>query len=114
MKPFSTILLALISVASLLPSVTPLSVHSPTRATVPETKYSRAHHLDDSYAFDPRDGWETINVAARGYNSTVSQLGKRAAKNKVVKSTTGGLDTLKKVLKGMVGIGEPDPVKITW
>lgn len=85
--------------------------------------YHRAHSLADNYQFDPRDGWEVVNITnldykyrrdlAQGQNIRSKKLHsvKGSRKNGVAGALTKFID---KALKGLTGIGKPQPVTITW
>jgi hypothetical protein len=108
---------------------------------VSKTKYTRAHSLDNSYQFDPRDGWEHVNVTnlqykyARSYTPDSDQSStpfekrgrgkKKGSKNtqpqKQNNKGNGGSNiggTVKHILgnvwNGLKALGQPEPVIITW
>lgn len=106
------IALALFIVSLLAVSASATSV---TRA-VAESRYSHAHSLGDSYSFDPRDGWHSVNVSNLPYKYEPRALEPRSARKKPKgKGKLGGLGKLVSAsLKGLKGIGKPQEVKITW
>lgn len=70
-----------------------------------EKRYSTAHSLGDTYQFDPRDGWQAVNVTNLQYKysrsvddinaneealpkTTFHKHGKRSSKKRSTKSTT--------------------------
>lgn len=73
--------------------------------TAARLKYSRAHYLDDSYTFDPKDGWEPINATYPGGGLETRASAKKASSKKSLFSNF--LDIVK-------GYGKPKPVTITW
>jgi hypothetical protein len=106
---------------------------------VSKTKYTRAHSLGNSYQFDPRDGWQHVNVTnlqykyARSYTSDSDQSSspfekrgkKKGSKNpkpqKQNNKGKGGSNiggTVKHILgnvwNGLKALGQPEPVIITW
>ncbi|KAF8974207.1 RlpA-like double-psi beta-barrel-protein domain-containing protein-containing protein [Flammula alnicola] len=87
---------------------------SPARA-ISESKYSTAHSLGDNYSFDPRDGWQSVNVTNLDYKYRRRSeiLNDRADKKKsgLGDAITGVVNG---IWKGLKGIGPPEPVIITW
>lgn len=78
-----------------------------------ENRYSHAHSLGDSYAFNARDGWQTVNVSNLPYKYEPSKLEKRKAHKKL--SGIGGIGkAISDAIKGLKGIGKPEKVAITW
>ncbi|EAU84698.1 hypothetical protein CC1G_00217 [Coprinopsis cinerea okayama7 len=86
-------------------------------------KYDKAHSLGDGYQFDPRDGWEVVNATNLDYkySNDIAQpqniVGRKlhANKSSKPKGVAGSLtEFLQKALKGLTGIGKPQPVTITW
>ncbi|KAF5320963.1 hypothetical protein D9619_000450 [Psilocybe cf. subviscida] len=80
-----------------------------------ERKYTTAHSLGDDYVFDPRDGWQAVNVTNLEYkyrrkdSSDSSGLDSRApAKKGSISGILGG------IFKGLKAVGSPKPVVITW
>ncbi|KAL1668080.1 Non-catalytic module family EXPN protein [Schizophyllum commune] len=59
-------LLVLVPLISALSAAARASLGSPSRAVL-ESRYTRPHSLGDNYVFDPRDGWETVNVTDMQY-----------------------------------------------
>jgi len=87
----------------------------------------RRHSLGRSYGFDPRDGWEAVNITNLPYkyrtsddpepHSDGSNSAKRSTENPSSDSDQKGssiINTLGKFFKGLKGIGDPEPVTITW
>lgn len=120
----SVVLCVLLSVLCLYSSsatATQGTVHAISKA-----KYTRAHSLSDDYHFDPRDGWEKVNVTnmpykyARNNISDPNPLEKRAKQNGSKGDDDGGsgLGMLKHALgqawNGLKAVGGPEPVLITW
>lgn len=90
-------------------------------AIVSESKYSRAYSLGDDYDFDPREGWQSINATdlnykyRRGLRTTEDSMLERSTEQKSKSSISEAISgVLKSVLKGLKGIGKPEPVTITW
>ena len=102
-----------------------------------ESKYTKAHSLDNNYSFDPRDGWQSINVTNLQYKyrrEEVPDLGltgdlrgnspslESRSKKKNVHTAPHSTSGLGKVIAGVVtniweglkGLGKPEPVTITW
>lgn len=116
----------------ILSPILAFAAQSSSVRAVSESKYTKAHSLGNNYSFDPRDGWQSINVtnlqykyrrrgnpdldSTEGYSLSLD----RRAKN--VQSTphhTGGLGqviagVVADVWKGLKGLGTPEPVTITW
>lgn len=101
--------------------------------TATELKYSRAHSLGNGYTFDPRDGWQTVNVSNLSYKygphspnsrrTTKAYSSHGALPNKVKAATPHPLhDTIPKkvtgimktVLNGLKGLGKSETVTTTW
>ena len=112
----------------LSPSLVFAARSSSVRA-VSESKYSKAHSLDNSYSFDPRDGWQSINVTNLQYKYRRQEkldivdspsLENRARKNvQSAPHKTGGLGqaiagVVADIWKGLRGLGKSEPVIITW
>ncbi|KIM46289.1 hypothetical protein M413DRAFT_64723 [Hebeloma cylindrosporum] len=113
-----------------------LSGRASSVRAIRESKYSTAHSLGDGYIFDPRDGWQGINVTNLQYKyrrqselafddsqaGDYSAIENRSKKPKKTPKTAhnkaglGGAITgvVNGVLKGLKGIGKPEPVIITW
>ena len=64
-KLLSATVLVLISGLALVPST--IAADLRTYHNSLESRYARAHSLGDGYQFDPRDGWETVNVTDLQY-----------------------------------------------
>lgn len=95
--------------------------HSPARA-VGIQKYARAHSLGENYKFDPRDGWEAINVTNLQYKYRRDQADREKSfyhGHKIRPSSdqtgpggvAGILDRIRGVIKG---IGKSEEVTVTW
>lgn len=61
----SASLLVLVFGLVLVPSTTAADLRTYHNSL--ESRYARAHSLGDGYQFDPRDGWETVNVTNLQY-----------------------------------------------
>ncbi|EDR12818.1 expansin family protein [Laccaria bicolor S238N-H82] len=89
---------------------------TPVRA-ISESKYTTAHSLGDSYKFDPRDGWQTVNVTNLQYKYPRDASVSKPKSSKAIAPSNGlsvAVDSVKNVLKGLKLIGEPKPVTVTW
>lgn len=88
---------------------------SPGRA-ISESKYTVAHSLGDDYTFDPRDGWQAVNVTnlEYKYQSRTEQFPQRRAKKSksALGDAIGGV--VKDIWKGLKAFGTTEPVTITW
>jgi hypothetical protein len=88
--------------------------------TSTELKYTTTHSLGRGYTFDPRDGWQTVNVSNLSYKySPRSPDIRRTAKIIPQHTSHNGLankvkETVKYVFKSPIGKGTPVPVTITW
>lgn len=122
---FHALSLLVLLVLSSAPTSTLAGLGTAARAVSETSKYHKAHSLGDDYRFDPRDGWQTVNVTDLQYKyrrDHESQLAahRRAAKGKVKpphqgESGVGGvLKGVVGALKGLVGIGKSEKVTITW
>jgi hypothetical protein len=92
--------------------------------TPTKLKYARAHSLGNGYTFDPRDGWQTVNVSNLSYKHGPRSPGI----GKTPKITTvatkhsshnpleyGKLKSaIKGLFKGLIGKGEVVKVTTTW
>ncbi|THH17966.1 hypothetical protein EW146_g2955 [Bondarzewia mesenterica] len=109
-----------------------------------ELKYSISHSLGDNYVFDARDGWQSVNITNmkytysaprniqdappasayddHGYHSSWKRSSKKYNKTKWVAKTKHGskglgnaiTNALESIFKGMKGVGQAEPVTITW
>ncbi|KAF9534815.1 hypothetical protein CPB83DRAFT_755063 [Crepidotus variabilis] len=96
------------------------ATRTPSSQNLAAAKYSTAHSLGDGYQFDPRDGWEAINMTDLQYkykrspghsgthDSSKSHKPGIAHIGKIVASSVD------RIFKGLKGIGKPEPVIITW
>ncbi|KAJ7638719.1 hypothetical protein FB45DRAFT_409832 [Roridomyces roridus] len=79
-----------------------------------KSRYTQPHSLGDSYAFDPRDGWQSLNAS-----SSHSQH-RRGTSEKVVPAQKSGFSlfgvaqVMGAVINGLRGQGDSEPVTITW
>jgi len=102
---------------------------NPATSLVNQSKYAKAHSLGENYQFDPRDGWQNINVTDLAYkyrrdNITDVRRTHSATKrehkstNKPIKATFGLSETISGIIsgvfKGLKAIGKPQTVLITW
>ncbi|KAK7061635.1 hypothetical protein R3P38DRAFT_2830625 [Favolaschia claudopus] len=83
---------------------------------IAKSKYMTPHSLGDSYDFDSRDGWQTVNASS-------SQYKHRRDSTKNNKKTAPKLNLLGAVshavskafgIAGMKGTGDSQPVIVTW
>ncbi|KAF4619270.1 hypothetical protein D9613_005135 [Agrocybe pediades] len=101
---------------------------------ISKSKYTTAHSLGDDYRFDPRDGWQSINVTDLGYKyrrqlqpegysndparDGVSAFENRSTRKKSIPKKHGLSQAisgvLKNALQGLKGVGKPEQVTITW
>lgn len=111
---------------------------------VRDNRYAKAHYLPESHSFDPRDGWEPVNISNLNYKylasshkdhsfhralrrssqsnaSTsvrTSKYREKHAKTSNTTSTTGFLGTvvssLASIFAGCMGKGPSEGVTITW
>jgi len=98
--------------ASYLPSD-----HAP--ATSAELKYSRAHSLDSEYTFDPRDGWQTVNISHLSHQHTPrtskSHKANKTPPNSLPKVFANpAKNAINGILNGLKGTGKTEEVSITW
>ena len=114
-----------------------LAAQSSSARAISESKYTKAHSLDNNYSFDPRDGWQSINVTNLQYKYRRQEepdldltgdlrgnspgLENRSKKKKVHTAPhgTGGLGqaiagVVANIWEGLKGLGKPEPVTITW
>ncbi|OBZ76632.1 hypothetical protein A0H81_04002 [Grifola frondosa] len=61
----STLLLTVLSLVPFLTTATAADISAFQAAL--ERRYTTAHSLGDTYQFDPRDGWQTVNVSNLQY-----------------------------------------------
>lgn len=89
---------------------------TPVRA-ISESRYTTAHSLGDNYKFDPRDGWQTVNVTNLQYKYPRDASVSKPESSKAITPSNGlsvAVNSVKNVLKGLKLIGEPKPVTVTW
>lgn len=92
------------------------------RAVSVTSRYHKAHSLGDNYEFDPRDGWQVANVTNLQYkyrrDHEVPGARRRSPESdnvpRAAKGVGGALKGILSSLKGLVGIGKPERVTITW
>ncbi|KAF5317908.1 hypothetical protein D9611_014418 [Ephemerocybe angulata] len=80
------------------------------RAVSETSRYHKAHSLGDDYQFDPRDEFCESLRCPPTCNQVQGEQGGRPDKEGV----GGALKGLVTALKGLVGIGKPERVTITW
>ncbi|KAG2146728.1 hypothetical protein DEU56DRAFT_978594 [Suillus clintonianus] len=111
---------------------------------VQDNRYAKAHSLPESRSFDPRDGWEAVNISNLNYkypasshkdhsfhralrrssqsntsaSTGTSKYREKSAKTSNTTTTTGFLGTvvqsLASIFAGCIGKGVPQGVTITW
>jgi hypothetical protein len=90
---------------------------TPVRA-ISESRYTTAHSLGDNYKFDPRDGWQTVNVTNLQYKYPRDAGVSKPKSSKAIAPSNGlrsvAVNSVKSVLKGLKLIGESKPVTVTW
>ena len=114
-----------------------LAAQSSSARAVFESKYTKAHSLGNNYSFDSRDGWQSINVTNLQYkyrreegpdldltsdlrgNSPSLENRSKKKKAHTAPHSTGGLGkaiagVVGNIWKGLKGLGNPEPVIITW
>jgi len=106
-----------LSFASYLPS-------DQKHPTDTELQYMRPHSLGHGYTFDPRDGWQTVNVSNLSYKYTSPRSPNIRSATKIIPQRTShknnnlvnkaDLKGIKNVIKNLVGKGKAMPVTITW
>ncbi|KAG1874538.1 hypothetical protein DFJ58DRAFT_836293 [Suillus subalutaceus] len=112
--------------------------------SIRNNRYAKAHYLPESHSFDPRDGWEPVNISNLNYkylasshkdhsfhralrrssqNNTsagirTSKYREKQAKTSNTTTTTGFLGTvvssLASIFAGCMGKGPSEGVTITW
>lgn len=124
-KIFSVILFGMSTIFLSLTAVTARSNPTTPVRAISESRYSRAHSLGEGYQFDPRDGWEPMNVTNMEYkyrrdtpsntSGLEDHIEKRSATKNEDVSVVGAIGgVVSKVIEGLKGIGKPEPVLITW
>lgn len=105
----------------LLFSNSSLATASNAARAIARSKYTTPHSLGDTYSFDPRDGWEHVNLtdlsykyAAREQVTTLAaeeDHGTKSKRSDLVISIKGVAD---QVWKGFKGFGKKQDATITW
>ena len=132
MSRYSWVIVVVIFASLYLAFASHLPSHQ-KQPTATELKYSSAHSLGSGYTFDPRDGWQTVNVSNLSYKygqhspntrrTTKAYSSHGALPNKVKAVTSHPLhDTIPKkvtgimktVLDGLKGLGKSETVTTTW
>lgn len=92
---------------------------SPPRA-ISESRYDKAHSLGENYVFDPRDGWQTVNVTNLQYkyqrrSEIEANDGTSITRRAKAKGISGAIaSVLKGVFKGLKGLGKQEDATVTW
>ncbi|KAJ3573874.1 hypothetical protein NP233_g2153 [Leucocoprinus birnbaumii] len=76
--------------------------------------YTRSHSLGENYTFDPRDGWLSVNVTNLQYKYRRDLDDSEHSSGKHRSGVSGVIKVLDDFWKGLKGIGNPQPVTITW
>jgi hypothetical protein len=106
-----------LSFASYLPS-------DQKHPTATELQYMRPHSLGHGYTFDPRDGWQTVNVSNLSYKYSPRSPNIRRTKKIIPQHTShkgnnlvNNIDikgTVKNAFHSITGKGKATSVTITW
>ncbi|KAK2466137.1 hypothetical protein APHAL10511_001779 [Amanita phalloides] len=92
----------------------------PSRArALHKSRYSQVHSLGDAYQFDPRDGWQSVNISDLTYKYEKRHLSEKEHKepHRSEAPQSFGQEAwslLKKVFSTLKGLGSPNSVTITW
>lgn len=122
MSHYSCVILVVIfaslylSFASYLPS-------DQKHPTATELQYTRPHSLGHGYAFDPRDGWQAVNVSNLAYK--YSPRSPDIRRSKIIPQHTSHKNNnlvnnidikgaVKNAFNSITGIGKATSVTITW
>jgi hypothetical protein len=107
-----------LSFASFLPS------DQQKHPTATEHQYTRPHSLGRGYTFDPRDGWQTVNVSNLSYKYSPRSPNIRRTKKIFPQHTShkgnnlvNNIDikgAVKNAFNSITGKGKPTSVTITW
>lgn len=87
---------------------------------ISENQFDKAHSLGDNYVFDPRDGWQTVNVTNLQYKyERRSEIERQDDTSVVKRAKAKGIGdaiagVLKNIFKGLKGLGKPETATITW
>ncbi|VDC02558.1 unnamed protein product [Peniophora sp. CBMAI 1063] len=118
----------LFSILAALVSLTLIRAAAPPE-DIAGLRHARSHSYDDDYAFSPDDGWTTISAGDEPYkypNETMATSPAASAPKAHTPSKdytsrgliSRGLDkistSLKSIMKGLHGEGEPQDVVVTW
>lgn len=118
----------LFSVLTALVSLTLAHAASPS-GDVAELRHARSHSYEDDYKFSPEDGWTTISAGDEPYkypnDTQVTSPAHSAPKAHAPSKDhapagllSRGLDkistSLKSIMKGLHGEGDPQDVVVTW
>ena len=79
---------------------------------VSTSEYTIAHSLGGNYTFDPRDGWQSVNVTNLQYKYRRNSSDKLSNTKRGLGGAVG--DVLQKLFKGLKGTGKPEQGTITW
>ncbi len=106
-----------LSFASYLPS-------DQKHPTATELQYRRPHSLGRGYTFDPRDGWQTVNVSNLSYKYTSPRPPDIRRTTKIAPHHTShksnnllndvDVKEIKNAFNSISGTGSAIPVTITW
>jgi len=93
---------------------------------VQEIKYSRFHSLGEQYNFDPKDGWQQVNISSMQYKyrrdsqstsnspGIVGQPNKRSSVTSEISLSGTIKGVVKAIINGLKAIGSSEAVTITW
>lgn len=97
---------------------TGLHHHAGSLRAATHHNYARAHSLGDSYQFDARDGWQTVNISNTAYANQSPHPTPSTPKTAEKKRDTGLTGAVEKVVngvwEGLKALGGTTPVTITW
>lgn len=119
----------LLSTLAALCSLTLVRAAAPSGSSA-ELRHARSHSYNDDYAFSPEDGWTTLTASDEPYkypNETQISPHAEAAPSKAPAPSedlispgilSRGLEkistSLKSIMKGLHGMGQPQDVVVTW
>jgi len=124
MSRYSCVILTMVIFASLYLSFASYLPGDQRHPTDTELQYTRPHSLGHGYAFDPRDGWQTVNVSNLSYKYSPRSPNIRRARKIIPQHTShkgnnlvNKFDikgTVKNAINSITGKGKAISVTITW